>query len=225
MVSCCGRDRVKAQTLANLAKTDLSGVPIHVQTFEANGKHFINTQTKCVYEALRGTLDRSSDYILLLADNLELNRHIRYNLANWRPYADGELMIASLYNPSVRELAYDLPINARWVKPGQSFAGQGLLLSRRAVEHIVRQWHRSEGSHEFRISRLARQLGKLVLYHAPSLVQCIDRELENGSGCDEAMDFDPNWRAVPLPAQDISKRRWLTGPLRTGIAEGCRPQL
>jgi len=220
MISCRARERLRTHTLTNLAKTDWDGIPIHVQTFEADSKEFCEKQTQSVYKALRSILDRDSDYVLVLEDDLEFNRYIRHNLENWRPYVHGELTMASLYNPWVRELAYDLAINARWVESDRSFAGPAFLLSRRAVEHIVRRWHRTEGSHDFRISRLAGQLSKLVLYHAPSLLQRIEPAVKNGSSYGEAMDFDSDWRAIPLEKQNVLAQRvsadgW-TSPLDDG---------
>jgi len=194
MISCPERSELRRQTLAGLAGTDWGDEPIHVQIDEGEGDDGQKKQTLCAYLALQKSLERNSDYILFLEDDLEFNRHLRHNVNQWGPVKNGRVTMAGLYNPSLRESACDLRDNARIVTPSSVFGSQALLLSRRAVEYIVRHWNRVRGMQDIKISRLAGRLKNPIYYHVPSLVQHVGIRSVWGGAFHRAMDFDPDWR-------------------------------
>jgi hypothetical protein len=195
MISCRERDSVRRQTLDNLAKTDWNGSPVHLEMDEVGAGDHRQRQTRCAFLALQKSLKRRADYILFLEDDLEFNRHLRHNLNRWNPLRDGLVTLASLYNPRLRESACDFRNNARIVDPDRVFGSQAFILSNRTVAHVVRHWNAVQGMQDIRISRLAGQLQKPILYHAPSLVQHVGFKSIWGANCfHQAMDFDPEWR-------------------------------
>ena len=195
MISCPEREQLRQQTLANLARTDWDGQPVSVEMDESHGDDDQEKQARCAWLALRKALEAPSDYILLLEDDLDFNRHIRHNLLRWRAVQRGVAALASLYNPGVQEAAFDFQNRARIVRPECLFGSQALLLSRAMTEHVVRHWRGVRGMQHTRISRLAGQLKMPLLYHAPSLVEHTGDESVKGGHSEEAMDFDPDWRA------------------------------
>jgi ADP-heptose:LPS heptosyltransferase len=192
MISFAGRDELRRRTLENLASTDWLDGAVQIQLEPRDGEDAPERKTRCAYEALKRSLERDADYVLLLEDDLEFNRHLNHNLRHWVPLRDRLLTLAGLYNPRVRELACDMENNARIVDPESIFESQAFIISRPAVKHLVRHWNRVDGRHDVRIPRLASRLKSPVYYHAPSLVQPI-------RGSDDALrpaiDFDPAWRA------------------------------
>ncbi|HYG35988.1 MAG TPA: hypothetical protein VEC99_14455, partial [Clostridia bacterium] len=196
MVSCQGRAEVRSSTLDRLAKTDWGDLPFFVQLDEdCVEKDPRQRQTYCSYLALSGALNRGADYVLFLEDDLHFNRHLRHNITCWLPIKSGSVVLASLYNPRLREVAYDLSNHCRVVSPNTVFGSQALLIAKTALAHIVRNWRRLEGMQDIRISRLAGRLRKPILYHAPSLVQHVGTQSTWGGGFHQAADFDPDWKA------------------------------
>jgi len=195
MISCPERTKMRHRTLAALARTDWGDAPLHIQIDEGQDENAQSRQTRCAYQALKKSLDLTADYILFLEDDLEFNRHILHNLHHWAPIKAGQVTMAGLYNPSLRESACDLKQNARIIAPGSVFGSQALLLSRCAVEYVVRNWPRVQGMQDIRISRLAGRLKNPILYHVPSLVQHVGTCSVWGGRFHRAMDFDSDWRA------------------------------
>lgn len=195
MISCPRRNGVRRRTLENLARTDWSDCPHHVQMDDSKGKNPRQRQSRWAYRALKASLELDAEYILFLEDDLEFNQHIRHNLQNWQPLQARQVALAGLHNPSVRERACDLQHNARIVAPNSVIGSQALLISRETVHYLVRHWHRVQGMQDFRISRLAHRLRNPILYHAPSLVQHIGVRSLWGGRVHPAVDFDPTWAA------------------------------
>jgi ADP-heptose:LPS heptosyltransferase len=185
----------RGQTLANLAQTDWGDAPIHVHTEECQEENRERAQTGRAHRALELSLKRRADYVLLLHDDLEFNRHLRYNLEHWAAVRNGALTLASLYNPMVREAACDLNNHARIVAPNRVFGSQAFLIARPIIRHLVRDWSKVRGNLEFKLSRLAGRLRKPILYHVPSLVQRVRPQTSADGHFHQAMDFDPVWKA------------------------------
>jgi ADP-heptose:LPS heptosyltransferase len=195
MISCRQRDRVRRRTLKNLAMTDWADLPLHIH-FDTPGDGTLHQrQTRSSFLALKKSLDYRADYILFLEDDLDFNQHIRHNLCNWDPISRAAAPLASLYNPRVRARALDARSNTRIVDPYMAFGSQALLLSKDAVEYVVRRWDAVPGLQDIRIFRLVARLGNTVFYHAPSLVQHIGANSTWGGGFHQAFDFDPAWKA------------------------------
>ena len=195
MISCPERNKIRRQTLENLAKTDWGDTPLHIH-FDTPGPETPDQrQVRSSFLALKKSLDSRADYILFLEDDLDFNRHIRHNLCAWSPLQRGAVTLASLYNPRVQEKACDLKSNARIVDANACFGSQALFLARPAVEYIVRQWDKVQGLQDIKIARLVGRLGKPIFYHAPSLVQHMGTQSTWGGGFHQAPDFDPLWKA------------------------------
>jgi hypothetical protein len=95
----------------------------------------------------------------------------------------------------LRERALDARSKTRIVDPHTAFGSQALLLSKDAVEYVVRRWDAVPGLQDIKIFRLLARLGNPVFYHAPSLVQHIGANSTWGGGFHQASDFDPAWKA------------------------------
>jgi hypothetical protein len=195
MISCRERDRVRRQTLENLAKTDWGDVPLQIHCDTPQLGDPGQRQVRSSFLALKKSLEFKADYILFLEDDLDFNRHIRHNLGTWGPLKRGAVALASLYNPRVLERACDLKSNSRIVDAKSAFGSQALLLSKGTVEYIVRRWNDVPGFQDIRMTRLVGRLGSPILYHAPSLVQHIGTRSTWGGGFHRAPDFDPVWKA------------------------------
>jgi ADP-heptose:LPS heptosyltransferase len=202
MISCPEREELRHKTLANLASTDWGDMSVVVQVDGGIGPDHGTRQTDCALIALKKGWDSSADYVLFLEDDLQFNRHIRHNLFHWKPLRERSIALAGLYNPNLRESAYDLTSHARIIAPSAIFGSQALLLSREALGYVIRNWRRASGMQDIRISRLAGRLPFPVLYHFPSLVQHVGDESVWGGRYHRARDFDANWRhesSVPPP--------------------------
>jgi ADP-heptose:LPS heptosyltransferase len=195
MISGVNRNKTRRQTLDNLARTDWDGAPLLVQIDDGDADGYRERETQCAYLALKKGLEHGADYILLLEDDLDFNRHLGHNLQNWGPLKAGVVTLASLFNPKVRELACDLRNNARIVNSNEVFGSQAFLIANDTVQYIVRHWDEVAGGQDIKISRLAGRQRKPIFYHAPSLVQHIRTPSALGASFREAMDFDPNWKA------------------------------
>ena len=195
MVSCAGRKQWREQTLANFARTDWGDSPFHLHIDDSDENDFSQRRDQCTYLALRGSLKRAADYVLLLEDDLDFNRHIQHNLNRWNPLNNGTVALAGLFNPRVRELAADLKNNARIVDPKSIFGSQAFLIAKKTVARLVRRWGKGGDLRPSGICRVAAGLPHPVFYHAPSLVQHIGKPSAPGMGFLQAIDFHPNWRA------------------------------
>jgi hypothetical protein len=197
IISCPEREEVRQQTLKNLAATDWDDHPLLVM-LEGAGlreKDPRIRQSRTALLALKRGLGTNAEYLLVLEDDLEFNRHLRHNLHHWGPLAEGRVGLASLYNPGLREMAYDLPGRAIAVDRSHVFGSQAFLLHRSAAARVTACWNQVSGMQDIRISRLAGRLPQPILYHAPSLVQHVGHRSVWGGRFHQAQDFHPDWRA------------------------------
>ncbi len=195
MISCPERNEIRARTLDSLRQTDWRE-PVRVEMDESKDTNYRRRQTRCAFRALTRGLEANADFILFLEDDLEFNRHLRHNLLHWSPLRTRTVGLASLYNPHAHELACDVTHRARMVAPKDVFGSQAFLISRPALELIIRDWGRVSGMQDIRISRLAGRLCPAVFYHAPSLVQHVGQRSVWGGRFHQARDFDPDWKAA-----------------------------
>src|SRR5439155_12161350 len=163
MISCPGRADLLRQTLKNLAQTDWDAASVHVQMDAETGVDRRDRQTKTALGALQWSLDAKAEYILFLEDDLAFNRHLRHNLERWSTLRNRAVALAGLYNPNLREAAYDLQNQAVVVAPQSVFGSQAFLMSISAVAYVVRHWNQVEGMQDIKISRLAGRLKYPVL--------------------------------------------------------------
>ena len=195
MITCPEREESRRATLASLAASDWPDLPLQVivdpeKTSDRRGR--ISQQ---VLRAMKQFLEHSADYLLLLEDDLSFNRHLRHNLHRWPPYRRRQITLAGLYNPGLREIAFDVAGHAVAVAPESAFGCQALLLSRAAAGHAVLGWNALKTPADLRLVCLAVQLGRPLYYHAPSLVQHRLELSTWGGVAHQAHDFDPDWRA------------------------------
>jgi hypothetical protein len=207
MISCPEREEVRKATIQNLAGTDWGDAPLQVlvdpeataapqgQSPPGAQQHKVQQITRQVLHALQQFLDHQADYLLLLEDDLLFNRHLRHNIESWRLFRRREITLAGLYNPGLREVAFDLRGHAVAIAPESAFGTQAVLLSRPTVEHVVSGWNTSNAAADLKLMSLAGQFRRPLYYHSPSLVQHRQVPSTWGGGTHSAPDFDPNWRA------------------------------
>ncbi len=195
MISCPERTDLLRKTLKQLAQTDWDTASVRVQMDEETGEDRCGRQTKTALRALQWSLGARADYILFLEDDLTFNRHLRRNLERWRPLRNRAVALAGLYNPNLRESAFDLRNQALVVAPQAVFGSQAFVLSMSAVAYVVRHWNQVEGMQDIKISRLAGRLKQPLLYHCPSLIQHIGKSSMWGGVFHQARDFDAHWKA------------------------------
>lgn len=195
MVSCQERSELREQTILRLRETDWGDNPLHVQIDVRTDLNHRARHLECVYRALETGCKLDIDYILLLEDDLDFNRHIYSNLSSWDPLKRGEVSIAGLYNFQARELACDLTNNARIVDPASIFGSQAFLFSRRSAERLLHKWEKLEGGLEARIRQIFDQTRHAFFYHAPSLVQHLGKQSVRQNAYHEAMDFSRDWKS------------------------------
>jgi ADP-heptose:LPS heptosyltransferase len=182
-------------TWNNLAQTDWTDLPLEVGVGDHGEDGDEEGQARRACRALEKSLKNGPDYVLLLEEALAFNRHLGHNLHAWSPLTSRAATLASLFNPRVRELACDVRNHARIVAPGSVFCRRALLVSRPAVEYLVRHWRKAEGGLDVRILRLASRWRTPFLFHAPSLVQKVLLPGESDEAFCQAMDFDSDWKA------------------------------
>jgi hypothetical protein len=197
MISCPERTASLRKTLKHLAQTDWGAASVHIQMDAERGEDRRDRQTKTALYALQWSLGTEADYILFLEDDLAFNQYLRYNLECWRPIRHRAVALAGLYNPNLRESAYDLQNQAVVVEPHSVFGSQAFLISMSAVAYVVRRWNEVEGMQDIKISRLAGRLKYPVLYHCPSLIQHVGKSSVWGGAFHHAPDFDRYWKAKP----------------------------
>jgi hypothetical protein len=195
MITCPEREDARKATLASLAASDWPDLPLQVLVDLEKTSDRVERICRQILHAMQQFLDHTAEYLLLLEDDLSFNRYLRHNVEHWRPYRRREITLAGLYNPGLREIAFDLASHAVAIDPESRFGSQALILSRPTVEHLVSAWNSVKVAAGMRLIFLAAQLGRPLYYHAPSLVQ--HRQLPStwGGNGHQAPDFDADWRA------------------------------
>jgi hypothetical protein len=198
VVSCCRRKAIRKRTLRSLARSGWLG-RVLVQ-FE---EHDFDSQQKNMTADTRRALERGlatgADYVLMLEDDLVFNRFFWHNLQCWTPLRRGDVTLAGFYNPGHRILACDVRNNAMIIDPNSIYGSQALLLSRAALQYVLRHWSRADGPPDLKLPRLAARLKRPIYYHCPSLVQHVGRSSTWGGHFHQAPDFDRNWKANSCP--------------------------
>src|SRR5687768_9011507 len=93
-----------SRTVASICASDWGEAPrVHVDV--APGPASRERIAAAYGEMLRVAAELAVDYTLLLEDDIEVNRYLRSNLAQWSPVRNGELFLGSLYNADVAHLS------------------------------------------------------------------------------------------------------------------------
>jgi hypothetical protein len=200
LVSCRARDRMRAQTLRRLARTDWGEAPVEVVLDEERFSSRIERLCHTAWRALRVCLRTRADYVLYLEDDLDFNRFLRHNLETWPLLQAREIQFASLYNPCLRELAWDPGRQLTLAEAGSFYGTQAILLGRPLAEYLVEHWAEGPGALDMKWKAQLSQLKVPLLLHSPSLVQHRGRRSVWGGVWHWAPDYAPGWRSSrPVP--------------------------
>lgn len=196
MTSCPERTSLCRATVADLRASDWGRAPKLVFSREVAVRRAVRIE-RGAWEALNLARRSAAPWLLLLEDDLEFNRSLRYNLDCWWPLAQArpeEPFFGVLCNLGIRPLriagrrAYSIG------NPRYAFGCQAILMSRITVDHLVRGWSSMEGGKDERMFGLAARLGPLYV-HRPSLVQHVGRQSTWCSYFRYALDYQPHWLA------------------------------
>lgn len=198
MVSCPARDTVRRTTLKSLSESDWAQAPI-VCFEDPQWEVPLHRHMHLVRAALEAARQSDGELFLFLEDDVIFNRHLRFNLKSWEPirrFQRENHFFGSIFNPGVPIRRFDRA--AMWIEaePSLAFGAQGLVISRRTVEHLVSCWGVDHSTHaDLRLARLA-ELVCAILYHCPSLIQHVGLNSLWGGIQITASDFDRDWLAA-----------------------------
>ncbi|MDX1952588.1 MAG: glycosyltransferase family 9 protein [Verrucomicrobiota bacterium] len=213
MISCPVRSELRVQTLASFAETDW-GNPPWLSIDSADQGTPQSRQTHNCFELLSASIQNEWDYFLFLEDDLVFNKYLRWNLQNWKLLNERRPDFITLYNPTLKDLAWDAPNYAAVLDPSRVYGSQALLLSRRLVEYSLLNWDSVIGMQDMKLRSFAERLGKPLYRSCPSLVQHIGTKSAWGGRFHQASDFSGDWkRAVIAEASLISVRGEMNCPL------------
>ncbi len=228
MLSCPEREPIREQTLASLKASDWNQAPRLVIDKATTGRRQ-DRQEQASFALLQRAHQEGPELILFLEDDLEFNRHLRYNLERWEPLAQltaGAHFFGSLYNPNVGELERRPERNTMLARPETVYGSQAVVLSRATLGHLLAHWGEVIGMQDIKMSRLASRVTPLY-YHTPSLVQHTGVNSVWGGHFHTARDYSPAWKASPrverpLPAAGEQPARAANLP-REAILRRIRP--
>lgn len=202
MISCRARERLRQQTLARLARTDWGLAPLSVVVDEERFSQSVDNLTHTAWKALQHGLATDAHYILYLGDDLDFNRHFHHNLTTWISCHTSELLLGTLYNPGLPELAWDIGRNSILMNPNTLFGSQALVISHQLACYFIEHWFEGPPALDLKMGALAAQYPTSLYCHHPSLVQHLGKLSAWGAGFHQANDFNPGWRAA-MPDKTI----------------------
>jgi predicted O-methyltransferase YrrM len=192
MITCPQRASMLEGTLARLANTDWAESP-RIQMDPALAGDCCSRQTENFRLALEWFASQSdADFALVLEDDLDFNRHLRWNLERWSPVVEERLDFGSLYNPNVRNQLQGE--DCFIADPSACYGSQAYLLSRAAVALILRDWLTVAGMQDIKTTRILARASIPLFYHQPSLVQHVGVQSVWGGGYHSTPDFSPDWK-------------------------------
>jgi hypothetical protein len=196
MLSCRERALVRQETQERLAATDWSDPPrleIDCTTLERREAR----QEHTARLLLRRAIKEAPDFVLFLEDDLEFNRHLRYNLEHWFPLEHmerGGCFFGSLYNPNVCDLERRPDLAFFIANPNAVYGSQAFMFSLATAQYIEAHWEDVIGMQDIKMSRLAARLSP-IYYHMPSLVQHLGTKSAWGGHYHCARDFLVDWKS------------------------------
>ncbi len=141
---------------------------------------------------------RGAELILVIEDDVDVNRFLRHNLAHWPPvraHRRDNPLFATLYNPNIAPVATaEDPASFCQADPELVYGAQGFLFSRATARWLLDHWDDHIGAPDIRMPRLAARVGP-VWVHRPSLVQHRPVASLWGGVAHAAIDFSADWRA------------------------------
>lgn len=176
------------RTVKNLSHTDWRNAAVHYcQGKPADGE--VRWRS-----ALQQGLDAGSDFLILLSGDLTFNRHLLHNLRRWLPFGRRP-MLASIYNPGIREAAIDVHGHARLLPGDLELESQAVMISRDAARLILNRSRKIQLIMQPDFLKLQLKLKAPIHFHAPSLAQMIGMSRTQTGRLRTAFDFDPAWKA------------------------------
>jgi ADP-heptose:LPS heptosyltransferase len=203
MASHTERKTLRASTLRRLTEVGWPSEQVLLALDERRFASSVENVAHTAWRALRIALDTEADYVLYLEDDLDFNVHLLENLRCWGPLGRRDLHIGSLCNFGFREIAWDVPGCAYLVHPSKVLGAQALLLSRPMLRYCMEHWFEGPADLDVRLGFLATKARQPFFFHCPSLVQHVGESSSLGHSFRQAVDFDPEWRAVTEPAFEL----------------------
>jgi hypothetical protein len=195
--SCRARDAVRNRTIAELSATDWNDSPI-VELDDPSIELPLERQLMLVLRILRRAVSEQAELILLLEDDLNFNKNLRYNIESWHPleqFDRGQHFFGSLFNPGVTFHKVFPALAYGEASPQSVLGSQALLLSRATAQYMVTYWGVEAAAHaDVKLRSLAARVCPLF-FHVPSLIQHVGYRSSWGGPFRCATDFDGEWRS------------------------------
>ncbi len=204
MLSLPERATALQNTLANLARTDWADRFVHVVIDEQRFTRPEERLAHTAWRALRMALRSSTDYILLLQDDLVFADRFFQNLCSWPVLSQRQLTLATLFNADLRELARFPTSDAIAIDPRTLRGSEALLISRPAAQLFVDHWQQRPDLPGAKMGLLATRLQYPVFCHAPSLVRRVRPRSAPGKEFLQACDFKADWLAPGRCSNEVS---------------------
>ena len=169
IITCQSRkDSLKA-TLKSFKTSDLKTKP---KVFSLTMEDKIKAQLENTKQALDWANSQECDYVLFCEDDIEINKHIVFNLENWKPVKYGYALISTLYD-NLQHLPGMTRDNIRQLVPSNFGESQAILIKKSFLPLILSNWetHHPKQLHGFRIYHTLFLVDQNLYMHTPSLVQ------------------------------------------------------
>lgn len=190
IMTCDGREKTLADTLASLKKTDWPDPPTVVHDTTRHPDPRIS-QTETARKILGIAEKSDAEYILFAEDDVFFSHHLAHNLANWLPLQNHAMTIGTLY--SARSDPADGPGYCH-LPPWEIGGSQCVVIKKKHISVILSRWHQWpwEWMHDLRIYRSGPEV---IWSHWPSLVQHMPAVSTWGGPCHTSPTFNEDWRA------------------------------
>lgn len=211
VVTCPGREEVLAHTLASIRASDWPAEPTVLVQPPDWPVGWVST-SRMYRTVLQRAWDDGGWWVVVLEDDVLVNRHLWANLTRWHPVVTGQLHWGSLFVPDTihdpwqrecPELGYCLARpglvhgpNALWQKL-RLWGSQAYVFSRGGVGLMLESWDRHGGGQDARALGIAAGEGWPLWYASPSLVEHNPIRSAFGTPPAFAPDFDPDCRFAP----------------------------
>src|SRR5579884_2264736 len=196
ILTCPERAGVLADTLTSFGATDWPEAPrVIVDTSDDPSPKV--RQTKNALKLLQEAIGQPWDYLLFLEDDLDFNRHLHHNLANWHPIRHGYARLATLYASASRGMFAGH--NAFAYLAAQHGGSQALLIHRAVVEEVLAGWDGfTTEMQDIRICGIASRTDPLIHVYNPNLVQHRAAKSTWDGPATASPTYDPDFR-LPTP--------------------------
>jgi hypothetical protein len=198
MLSCADRAAIRASTLESLRRSGWRAEPDLIID-DGSSEDRLERIHRTWRRVIRRAAAASSEFVLLLEDDVHFGNWFAENLRQWPLLArvqPGGAFFASLYNPGrpyVRRSAREHYLVAY---PEALWGAQAIVMTPPTARFIDSHWDEVDGNPDQKMPRLAARVTPLYLY-LPSLVDHAPVPTTWGGIEHRAADFDPDFRACP----------------------------